>query len=170
MICFKVQYIKLIQLTYIQVKVNQAVFLLFLSLKSNSHRHNVFGSYLSGRGDKWRRGMARVVNCRSYSELIWSLIVPHLSDPDSANTVNYLISWHFEPSQLQRITLRLKTMFNLSSIHCARKLTNHKLSTKKKKKPTKSVLTQTYTRQNTHKHQRRISPFGITHVKKSTYG
>ena len=57
-------------------------------------------------------------------------------------------------------------MFNLSPIYSARKLSNHKLS-----KNTETVLTQTYTEQNVHKHQtqnfRRISPFGITPIEKA---
>ena len=57
-------------------------------------------------------------------------------------------------------------MFNLSSIYCARKSLNHRLS-----KNTKSVLTQTYTKQNINKHQtqnfRRINPFSITPVIKA---
>ena len=40
----------------------------------------------------------------------------------------FVVSWYFEPSQLQRITSRLKTMFNLFSIYSARKSSNHKLS------------------------------------------
>ena len=38
-----------------------------------------------------------------------------------------LINWYFEPSQPQRITSRLKTMFNLSPIYSTRKSSNHKL-------------------------------------------
>ena len=38
------------------------------------------------------------------------------------------VSRCFEPSQPQRITPRLKTMFNLSPIHSARKSSNHKFS------------------------------------------
>ena len=56
-------------------------------------------------------------------------------------------------------------MFNLSPIYSARKSSNHKLSIN-----TKSVLTQIYIKQSIHKHRtqnfRRISPFGITPVKK----
>ncbi|WP_419582467.1 hypothetical protein, partial [Thiolapillus sp.] len=40
----------------------------------------------------------------------------------------FLVSWYFEPSQPQRVTSWLKTMFNLSSIYSARKSSNHKLS------------------------------------------
>ena len=40
----------------------------------------------------------------------------------------YLVSWYFEPSQPQRVTSWLKTMFNLPSIYSARKSLNHKLS------------------------------------------
>ena len=39
-----------------------------------------------------------------------------------------LVSWYFEPSQPQRVTSWLKTMFNLSPIYSARKSSNHKLS------------------------------------------
>ncbi len=42
--------------------------------------------------------------------------------------VSQLVSWYFEPSQPQRVTSWLKTMFNLSSIYSARKSSNHKLS------------------------------------------
>ena len=38
-----------------------------------------------------------------------------------------LINWYFEPSQPQRITSRLKTMFSLSPIYSTRKSSNHKL-------------------------------------------
>ena len=38
------------------------------------------------------------------------------------------VSSYFEPSQPQRITSRPKTMFSLSPIYSARKLSNHKLS------------------------------------------
>ena len=86
-------------------------------------------------------------------------------------TVSYLVSWHFEPSQPQRITSRLKTMFNLSPIYSARKSSNHKLSTTTTTKNTKSVLTQICLKQNVHttrtQNFRRISPFGITPVKKA---
>ena len=68
-------------------------------------------------------------------------------------------------SQPQKITSRLKTMFNLSPICSARKSSNHKLIQNYKICPdTKSH------KQNIHKHQtkifRRISPFGITSLKK----
>ena len=43
-------------------------------------------------------------------------------------SVLILVSWYFEPSQPQRVTSWLKTMFNLSSIYSARKSSNHKLS------------------------------------------
>ena len=42
--------------------------------------------------------------------------------------VCWLVGWYFEPSQPQRVTSWLKTMFNLSSIYSARKSPNHKLS------------------------------------------
>ena len=41
---------------------------------------------------------------------------------------SYLFSWYFEPSQPHRITLRLKTMCNLSPIYSACKSSYHKLS------------------------------------------
>ena len=55
-----------------------------------------------------------------------------------------LVSLYFEPSQPQRITSRLKTMFKLSPIYSARKsqTTNYP-------KITKSVPTQTHLKQNT---------------------
>ena len=43
-----------------------------------------------------------------------------------------LVRWYFQPSRPQRITSRLKTMFNLSPIYSARKSSNHKLSPKPK--------------------------------------
>ena len=46
-----------------------------------------------------------------------------------------LVSWYFEPSQPQRITSPLKTMFNLSQIYSARKSSNHKLSANHKISP-----------------------------------
>ena len=46
--------------------------------------------------------------------------------------ISLLVSWYFEPSQPQRITSRLKTMFNLTPIYSARKSSNHKLSIKHK--------------------------------------
>ena len=39
-----------------------------------------------------------------------------------------LVSWYFEPSQPQRVTSWLITMFNLAPIYSARKSSNHKLS------------------------------------------
>ena len=42
--------------------------------------------------------------------------------------IGRLVSWYFEPSQPQRVTSWLKTMFNLSPIYSARKSSNHKLS------------------------------------------
>ena len=46
-----------------------------------------------------------------------------------------LVSWYFEPSQPQRITSWLKTMFSLSPIYSARKSSNHKLSINHKISP-----------------------------------
>ena len=62
---------------------------------------------------------------------------------------NLLVNWYFEPSQPQRITSRLKTMFNLSLIYSALKSSNHKLVKKHKISPVhKSDFTQnkTYTK------------------------
>ena len=77
-----------------------------------------------------------------------------------------LVSWYFEPSQPQRITLQLKTMFNLFPIYSARKPSNHKLSINHKINPDTI-----YIKQNIHKHRtqifRRMSPFGITPVKQA---
>ena len=44
------------------------------------------------------------------------------------SAVSQLVSWYFEPSQPQRVTSWLRTMFNPSSIYLARKSSNHKLS------------------------------------------
>ena len=41
--------------------------------------------------------------------------------------LSWLVSWYFEPSQPQRVTSWLKTMFNLSPIYSALKSPNHKL-------------------------------------------
>ena len=83
------------------------------------------------------------------------------------STSGLLVSWCFEPSQPQRITSRLKTMFNLSPIYSACKLSNHKLSKNHKISPDTNLH-----KTNIHKHRtqhfRRISPFGITPVKKGT--
>ena len=55
---------------------------------------------------------------------------------------NELVSWYFEPSQPQRITSTLKqTSICLLLIYFSHKSTNHKFF-KKKKKNTKSILTQ----------------------------
>ena len=43
------------------------------------------------------------------------------------NLVTWLVKGYFEPSQPQRITSRLKAIFNLSPFHFARKSSNHKL-------------------------------------------
>ena len=45
-----------------------------------------------------------------------------------AGRYNLLVSWYFEPSQPQRVTSWLKTMFSPSPIYSARKSSNHKLS------------------------------------------
>ena len=46
-----------------------------------------------------------------------------------------LVSWYFEPSQPQRVTSLLKTMFNLSPIYSAPKSSNYKLSMNHKISP-----------------------------------
>ena len=59
---------------------------------------------------------------------------------------SYLVNWYFETSQPQRITSRLKTMFNLSPIYSARKLSNHKLFKNHKINPVhKFTWNKTYT-------------------------
>ena len=78
-----------------------------------------------------------------------------------------LVSWlEFWAQSTTKDYTRAKTMFNLSPIYSARKSSNHLLSINHK-----SVLIQTYIKQNIHKHQtqnfRRISPFGITPAKKA---
>ena len=82
-----------------------------------------------------------------------------------------LVSWYFEPSQPQRMTSRLKTMFNLSPIYSARKSSNHKLSISHKISPDTNLHKKQQQQQKKHKHRtqnfRRISPFGITPVKKA---
>ena len=77
-----------------------------------------------------------------------------------------LVSWYFEPSQPQRITSHLKTMFNLSPTHSAREPPNHK-----NPQATKPILTQIHTKQSTHKHRTqnlgRTSPHGIIPAKQT---
>ena len=79
---------------------------------------------------------------------------------------NKLVCWYFETSQPQTITSRLKTMFNLSPIYSTCKSSNHSLSKNHKISPDTNLH-----EQNIHKHQtqdfRKISPFGITPVKKA---
>ena len=55
-----------------------------------------------------------------------------------------VVSWYFEPSQSQRITPGLKTMFSLPPIYSARKSSNRKLSKKHKITPDTN-LQKTYT-------------------------
>ena len=89
-----------------------------------------------------------------------------------------LVSWYFEPSQPQRVTSWLKTMFNPSPFYSTRKSSNHKLSINHKISPDtnqhKIYLKKKHKKTHTHKHQtqnfQRISPFGIAPVKKSTLG
>ena len=83
---------------------------------------------------------------------------------------------NFEPSQPQKITSGLKTMFKLSPIfHPADKvikpqiINNKKNNYKTKQKQAKPVLIQMYRKR--HKHQtiffQRMSPFSIAPVKKA---
>ena len=60
-----------------------------------------------------------------------------------------LVSWYFEPSQLQRITSRLKTMFSLPPIYSAHKSSNNQLSKNHKISPD----TNPHKAKNTQKHQ-----------------
>ena len=87
-----------------------------------------------------------------------------------SKTVTMLVSGYFEPSQPQRITPGLRqTSICLLFIDYAHKTPIHKFSAKNNNK---SVPTQIYIKQNTHRHQtqnfRRISLFGIAPVKKHT--
>ena len=50
-----------------------------------------------------------------------------------------LVSWYFEPSQPQRITSGLKTMFSLFPIYSAHKSSNHKLFINHKISPDENV-------------------------------
>ena len=77
-----------------------------------------------------------------------------------------LVSWYSEPSQPQQITSGLKqtSICLLFTLHAGHQTTNSP-------KTTKSVLKQTYTKQNIHKHQTqnfwRINPISIAPVKKA---
>ena len=51
------------------------------------------------------------------------------------NWMSQLVSWYSEPSQPQRVTSWLKTMFSLSPIYSARKSLNHRLSISRKINP-----------------------------------
>ena len=78
-----------------------------------------------------------------------------------------LVNWYFEPSQPQRIISRLKTILQSAShLHCTQVI-----KPKIIQKPQNQYCTQTYIKQNIHKHGTqnfpRISPFGITPVKKA---
>ena len=79
--------------------------------------------------------------------------------------VSQLVSWYFEPSQPQRVTSWLKTMFNLSPIYSARKSSNHKLSINHKISHDTNLHKTKHT-QTSDKKCPRISPFGITPVEK----
>ena len=67
------------------------------------------------------------------------IIQKHLHDTTRRNSPEKRrikrFSWYFEPSQPQRTTSRLKTMFNLSPIYSERKPSNHKLSENHKISP-----------------------------------
>ena len=58
-----------------------------------------------------------------------------------APSASQLVSWYFELSQRQRITSRLKTMFNLSPIYSAHKSSSHKLSQNHKISPDTNLHT-----------------------------
>ena len=59
---------------------------------------------------------------RAVSENLWFF-------PEALGRLSLkLVNWYFEPSQPQRITSRLKTVFNMSPIYSACKSSNHKLS------------------------------------------
>ena len=60
--------------------------------------------------------------------------------------VHNLVSWYFELSQPQRITSRLKTMFNLSPIYFACKSSNHELSKNHKISPDTKLHKTKYTK------------------------
>ena len=80
-------------------------------------------NYGRNRTVVWDR--CEVINCGRYRTVVWGY-------RESINYGRYrsylVISWYFEPSQPQRVTSWLKTMFNLSPIYSARKISNHKLS------------------------------------------
>ena len=50
-------------------------------------------------------------------------------------TICLLVNWYFEPRQPQRITSRLKTMFNVSPVYSEHKSSNHEFSKKDKISP-----------------------------------
>ena len=55
-----------------------------------------------------------------------------LNEEQNKEGLQKLVSWYFEPSQPQRVTSWLKTMFNPSRIYSARKSSKHKSSTNHK--------------------------------------
>ena len=61
------------------------------------------------------------------------------------------VTCYFEPSQPQRITSRLKTMFNLSPIYSARKSSNRKLSKTHKISPDTNLHKTKHTKSIEHK-------------------
>ena len=71
-----------------------------------------------------------------------------------------LVSWYFEPSQPQRITPRLKTMFSLSPIYSARKSSNLRLFINHKISPDTNL------HKTKHTQTSNIEVSGITPVKK----
>ena len=73
----------------------------------------------------WRdlRGHQNTATRRSLKEAL------HQQDLNTNDhTAMELVSWYFEPSQPQRVTSWLKTMFNPSPIYSACKSSNHKIS------------------------------------------
>ena len=105
------------------------------------------------------------LNCQLHCwKFGWSPLLP-LAVPGKVWQLQKLLSWYFEPSQPQRITSGLKTMFSLSPIYSARKSSNHKLSKNHKISPDTN-LQKTYTNIK-HNFFLRISPFGIAPVKRA---
>ena len=94
-------------------------------------------------------------------EVTQDMLIGEPIDPEGL--VSLLVFW---AQSTTKDYIRAKTNFNLSPVYSAHKSSNHKFP-----KTTKSVLTQIYLKQNIRKRQtqnfRRISPFGITPVKKA---
>ena len=98
--------------------------------------------------------------------LLRSSSLDHLPPDKTKQTVSYLVNWYFEPSQPRRITSRLKNVQSVSYLFCTRVIKPQIIQ-----KPLNQSCTQIYIKQSIHKHRtqnfRRISPFGITPVKKA---